>query len=95
MTPSSAAKGAPAQKQNKNYMYSVPIREISEELVASRQAAKKRTYVPTSMLSEEEKAARRERVRLQVRASRLRKKLRQAEESSNTVQGGFYHFKIR
>lgn len=92
MTPSSTAKGAPAQRQRKNYMYSLPIQQISQELQASRQRAKKKTYVPTSMLSEEEKAARRERVRLQVRASRLRKKLRQAGESLNTNQGGFYHF---
>lgn len=43
-------------------------------------------YIPTSMLSEEEKAARRERVRLQVRASRMRKKLREAQQH---IQSGF------
>lgn len=92
MMPSSTAKGAPGQRQSKNYMYLLPTQELSQQLDAARQTTKKKPYVPTSMLNENEKAARRERVRLQVRASRLRKKLRQAEDSLNRNQGEFYHF---
>lgn len=76
----------PAHRQRSNYSM------LSFGHGASVQKFQRKAYVPTSLLSDAEKAERREKVKLQVRAFRQRRKLRQAQESSQTTMGGFHHF---
>ena len=84
----SATNEADGHPQQKVFTHGVPIPWFHTQ--ASRQKPYRRNYIPTSMLNEEEKARRRERVRLQVRQSRLRKKQRMAAEQLDAGQEGFY-----